>query len=164
MEDLPITHAPTTMGGHKPDCFSHWGTCPYGESCYYSDSCNERQREEAYAGVDFGGPDQTAVHLSDPEGKMTQEQKDFFIWMAQLGVCCGLETPLEWLLNYQMHQGNLEVYTDIPAKLQLSWETMFAFYRNTGPEFEEMTLEQFQSWVDLQIETRRKYAIETHET
>ncbi len=117
----------------------------------------------ALKGIDLGKEDRTVVSLHDPDNQMTQEQKDFFIWLAQMGICCGLESPLEWLLNYHIHMGNLERYEDFPAKTQLSWECMFAFYKGTGPEFEDMTLEQFHSWVELQIEVRRKYAIEAHE-
>ena len=106
-------------------------------------------------------------HTCEPFKKlgMTPEQRDFFVWIAQLGVCCGLDHPLEWLMNYQLHQMNLEVYEDIPARRVLAWETMFAFYKGTGPEFEEMALEQFIAWVEFQWNNgiRPRFKVEPHE-
>ena len=50
---------------------------------------------------------------------MTSEQKDIFISIAQMGVACGLDHPYEWLMNYDIHAGQLMSYTDVNKNLKI---------------------------------------------
>lgn len=62
---------------------------------------------------------------------MTQEQKDLFISIAQMGMTCGLDHPFEWLNNYIRHLPNFEVYEDIPGKQEAAEDAFIAFLKDT---------------------------------
>jgi hypothetical protein len=63
---------------------------------------------------------------------MTQEQKDVFISIAQMGVACGLDHPYEWLMNYDLHAPQLMAYTDTNKNLNKVYDAFLAFFHGCG--------------------------------
>lgn len=63
---------------------------------------------------------------------MTQDQKDIFISVAQEGFACGLEHPLEWLMNYLLHASQIEAYDQVPRLVREVQDAFIAFFQGCG--------------------------------
>ena len=63
---------------------------------------------------------------------MTQDQKDIFIAAAQEGFACGLEHPLEWLMNYLLHVPQIEAYDQAPRRVREVQDTFISFFQGCG--------------------------------
>jgi hypothetical protein len=63
---------------------------------------------------------------------VTPEQKELFIWIAQMGIACGLEHPFEWYFNYVRHLPQLVAYPDMPKVETEAMEAFTAFYKDTA--------------------------------
>lgn len=63
---------------------------------------------------------------------MTPEQKDIFVSIAQMGVACGLDHPYEWLMNYDMHAGQLMSYKDVNDNMNKAYGAFVAFFNGCG--------------------------------
>ena len=62
---------------------------------------------------------------------MTQDQKNLFVAIAQMGIICGLTHPFEWYVNYMR---SLQIiYTDVklPQKQKEATECFLEFYKET---------------------------------
>ncbi len=63
--------------------------------------------------------------------EMTEKQKALFIWVAQMGVACGLYHPYEWYANYELHFSQLVPYSEAESSLSEIQEAFCAFFRNS---------------------------------
>ncbi len=100
---------------------------------------------------------------------MTNEQKDLFISIAQMGMTCGLDHPFEWLNNYIRHLPNFAIYAEIPEKQKDAEDAFIMFLRNTaGPDdpTENLDCEGLYKMIGDRYEWERKRAhltIQKHE-
>jgi hypothetical protein len=62
---------------------------------------------------------------------MTPQQKDTFIQVAQIGVCCGLYNLQEWYDNFMMHTINIYKYEDIPKEEYKAISAFAQFFRES---------------------------------
>lgn len=45
-----------------------------------------------------------------------------FYEVVTLGISCGLNTPQEWIRNYEQHYTNILAYHDIPNVEKIMWD------------------------------------------
>lgn len=66
---------------------------------------------------------------------MTEEQMCAFIEIAQLGWTMGCEHPLEWFMNYMLHQPPLVPWEDWSEIERKAYDAFIAFFRgcDSGP-------------------------------
>ena len=78
---------------------------------------------------------------------MTVEQMERFVWVAQMGVACGLDHPYEWFRNYELHFLPTIPYEETLVEYRKTLEAFVAFFRGTDAEPDDpvrnLTNEQF---------------------
>lgn len=85
--------------------------------------------------------------------ELTQENKDYFISAARMGIACGLEHPYEWLMNVLMHSMNLFAYSEIPQEETKYLNAFLAIYKSSPScpeeerELRHMTRDEFYNHV-----------------
>jgi len=67
------------------------------------------------------------------ENKMTQEQMELFIQMAQLGMACGLFNPIEWYVNWKRALAHSD-WKEIPTQEMLATNTFLSFLHGCDSE------------------------------
>jgi hypothetical protein len=67
--------------------------------------------------------------------------------VVTLGITCGLETPKEWVRNYEYSYMNLFAYHDIPTVEKIIWEQVVPDLYNSCHMESESDINKLKLWI-----------------